>query len=93
MKLIFCTVCEDMVKLMREERRCRCGRSGGAYVGDLEAEVFGDAVPVGISNESFLKAVRTRGDQESTEFTAFVIPRACHTVHVRKGSSYVGSRD
>jgi len=82
MKLIYCTHCRDIVKLTLERRSCSCGRSSGMYYEDgLHANIIGDAVPLGITNESFLSALANRpAAGMGVEFTAFVIPVKCDTV-------------
>lgn len=83
MKLIFCPLCEDVVKIRTEqERRCWCGKSGGRYLSDgLHALTFGSAIPIGFNNASFLRAVKNKPREGSGhEFTAFVIPDFCKTI-------------
>lgn len=82
MKLIHCTRCGDTVALLRRHRTCDCGQSGGHYEEDgITATITGNAVPVGINNESFRAALRLRPQSGMGEpFTAFVIPHECPTV-------------
>lgn len=83
MKLIYCTHCDDIVKLTHEPRTCECGRSGGRYFSDgLNAEIWGDAVPLGIANPSFAEALKNRpkSGHQGSRFEAFVIPEECSTV-------------
>ncbi|MCL2648441.1 MAG: hypothetical protein FWD61_15770 [Phycisphaerales bacterium] len=78
MKLIFCSRCQDVVRLIDQTRRCRCGLSGGRYTNGARAVYFGDAVPLGIINHSLRTAVmrRTAEGQEGERqfFEAFVMP-------------------
>jgi hypothetical protein len=61
MKLILCPHCGDIVKLFREARSCRCGRSSGWYDDDeVTAIIDGEAIPMGIGNWSLERAVRLR---------------------------------
>ena len=81
MKLIFCTSCHDIVKLHSEPRTCLCGKSGGRYVDELNAEIKGHAVPLGISNVTLVAALVCRPPSGMGErFDAFVIPHQCDTV-------------
>lgn len=85
MKLIVCPKCDDVLSLRTDrERICECGRSGGRYTDDLNAEIWGEAIPIGIANSSFIAALRARPDAGlGSRFEAFVIPRTCPTVHVK----------
>ena len=48
MKLLYCPLCKDVVRLhvTDEPRRCLCGRSWGRYVNPGKAEIGGRAVVV-----------------------------------------------
>lgn len=82
MKLIFCPICEDIVKLRKYLRKCDCGESGGYYLADgINAELTGEAVPLGIGNSTFITALRNRPmSGNGQRFEAFVIPKICLTV-------------
>jgi hypothetical protein len=86
MKLIYCPECQDIVRLFFEDRSCRCGKSHGMYRKDgLNAIIGGYAIPIGIDNHSWCKALETNrlwynsGDRGVT-FEAFIIPKKCKTV-------------
>lgn len=82
MKLIYCKLCQDVVRLIKDhDRKCSCGKSGGQYLDNLNAEYFGDnAVPIGFSNPDFRIALRNRPKEGlGTRFEAFVIPEMCDT--------------
>ena len=52
MKLIWCTKCNDLVKLTRDEvRKCKCGRISGKYVDRGHAIVSPKAISVVIGNK------------------------------------------
>ena len=76
MKLIFCPSCQDLVKLLRSKRSCKCGDSWGKYTDHIKATVGGLAIPVGVDNNTFAKAVRSRNMFPSAHmelnFDAFV---------------------
>ena len=78
MKLIFCPLCHDVIRLHASEhpRPCLCGRSWGRYRNLSKADIGGAAVLLGISNVSLLKAV---GDSTTTStklpIKAYVFPR------------------
>ena len=81
MKLIFCELCHDIFKLLPIYRECSCGKSGGVYLDDVNAEISGPCVPLGITDHSFVHALRHRTDVGlGSGFIAFVIPRKCDTV-------------
>lgn len=69
MKLIFCSVCEDIVRLWPGYwRSCSCGQAYGRYsIAGLAygenarvAEVGGCAIPFGIPNPQFVLALQNR---------------------------------
>lgn len=81
MKLIYCPQCMDVLALFRKARMCMCGKSGGAYTDELNAEIYGEAIALGFANISFLRAVNSRPEKGwGKEFEAFVVPRVCNTI-------------
>lgn len=81
MKLLFCKSCHDIRAIRAEKTTCACGSSWGKYTDDLNAEIGGQAVPLGLTNDSFIKALVSRPDGGlGSLFTAFVIPKKCPTV-------------
>ena len=76
MKLIVCPECEDVVRLRNNEMRyCSCGKSGGMYIDKQQAMIEGKAVPIGISNESLVKAITLQeGYDHPVRIIAFTIP-------------------
>lgn len=85
MKLIFCPECQDVRKLLDKLTTCSCGKSSGEYLDNLNAYIFGDAIPLGFANRTFVRALRNRpGDGMGAEFVAFVIPEQCDTIEVKK---------
>lgn len=83
MKLLFCKSCQDVFKLVLGELRyCRCARTHGHYVDEVNAVYYGEyAVPLGFQNSSFVDAVIKQPAQEGPgrRFEAFVIPTECET--------------
>lgn len=81
MKLIFCPHCHDIVKLIFNcQRDCKCERSGGWYVDDLNAVYVGDAIPLGFNNQTLVSAIRNQPESGMGKgFRAFVIPKKCDT--------------
>ena len=81
MKLIYCSVCDDVVKLHEILTTCRCGRSYGMYAPDgLNARYGGQAIPLGFANSSLMFAIDTQPESGMGQiFTAFVIPKKCPT--------------
>lgn len=97
MKLIFCPECNDILKLSLRERVCECGQSGGKYLPDgIDAIITGKAIPLGIANSSFVKALENRPDEGRGErFEAFVMPHQCATITSKdqpKGKNYEEDR-
>jgi len=90
MKLIYCALCHDVLRLFKECRLCICGESGGQYLPDgLHVEIFGAAIALGFDNDIFYNAldwpiVKSPEGDESRAFKAFVIPENCATVRTRK---------
>lgn len=82
MKLIFCTECSDIVRLLDYKRKCECKKSYGYYEKDgLNAVIGGKAIPWAISNPSFVRALQRRPEEgDGVRFDAFVIPRKCRTI-------------
>lgn len=58
MKLLYCTNCHDLFKLVRKKiRRCKCGRVRGRYLNKKDAEISPNAISVAIGNGSLLDAI------------------------------------
>lgn len=82
MKLLFCKKCEDLFRLTQKPRSCSCGETHGRYLKDgIHAEYRGEnAVPLFISNGSFLQAVFYQPKEgKGSTFIAGVIPEICDT--------------
>lgn len=84
MKLLYCPDCEDVVGLSRRYRTCLCGKSGGAYLDEINVEIQGPAFVLGIRNTSFASALRSQ--PRGREFVAFFISRDDPTI------TYTGDR-
>jgi len=91
MKLLVCRKCNDIFNLSRKDKKCSCGETGGKYVDELNAEIFGDCQPIGIANGSFRQAYQIQKYEDSlpkkkdecckgVEFTAFFIPKSATSV-------------
>jgi hypothetical protein len=98
-KLIFCPECHDVRKLHRNGVTCWCGKSSGRYLeDDLHAEIAGKAIPLGIDNNTFAAAVRSRiqtpnGTRDDLDFTAFVIPADSPRVKVKSTDPFEDDPD
>lgn len=82
MKLIFCKKCQDVIRLIQEEKRtCRCGECSGQYTDELRAWYKGDAaVPLGFNGTSFVNAIENQPAKGfGKDFTAFTIAKKCDT--------------
>jgi len=83
MKLIFCPDCSDIIKIREEKTRyCHCEKSWGVCLDKLNVEIGGKAVPLGINNSDFLRALNMRSEDNGwgETFEAFIIPKKCKTV-------------
>lgn len=66
--------------------KCQCGKSWGRYVGDVDAEIGGAAIPIGFANRSLVSAVHGRPASGPGErFDAFVIAKDCPTIRSVNG--------
>lgn len=80
MKLILCKKCQDVFKLQKKTRYCKCKESYGKYLDNLNAIYHGPCIPIGFSNSSLLNAIRQQSySRESVIFEAFTIPEECYT--------------
>lgn len=83
MKLIFCTECQDVIKVIPEVKRtCHCGKAWGVGLDSINIEIGGTSVPIGFSNPTFAYALSHRPREEGNgfNFTAFVIPKVCRSI-------------
>lgn len=71
MKLIFCPECTDIFKLHSQIKFCNCGKSSGRYEEENDVVIFGNSVPIGISNASFEKAFRLYQTGNTTSKRSF----------------------
>lgn len=84
MKLLFCKNCQDVVKLLPEPRKCKCGKCEGIVKHEegLDKAYYSgeEAVPLGFANSSLRTAIINQPNfGNGKEFTAFVIPKDCYT--------------
>lgn len=88
MKLLLCKNCQDVIRLIDEERKCRCGSVKGRYINEIYAEYSGEhAVPIGFANGSLVHAVHNQPETGMGEgFEAFVIPKNCPTMKKLKAA-------
>jgi len=87
MKLILCLECKDIFRLFEKTWRfCKCGKCGGIYTDDLNAEYWGKtAIPIGFDNSSLTMAIKRQPTNGlGYRFDAFVIPKECPTMVIRK---------
>lgn len=87
MKLILCPKCFDVVKFgARRKRYCRCRKSWGKYLNDLDGIYGGEAIPIGFANSSLANAIHTIPDDAvwGETFEAFVIPKNSRTCKQEK---------
>lgn len=75
MILIYCPECHDMLKISKTElRSCYCGKSSGRYDVDGSSLVlFGEAIPIRISDTSLNEAIAYRTVKgKEKKFNAYV---------------------
>jgi len=81
MKLIFCLDCGDVRALNYEITLCNCQNSGGQYVDKINAEIWGNAIPLGFRVRDFRQAIAHQSMVgKGREFCAFTIPVNCPSV-------------
>jgi len=76
MKLAYCKLCGDLVRLTYAKRTCMCGSTEGRYFDSVNAEILGEySVAIGFENLSFKLALDNVPESGmGVHFTAFVIP-------------------
>jgi len=77
MKLLLCCECQDVTKLLSQDRGCRCGKSHGKYVTDKVVEVTGPCEVLGLDNNTLDHGVTTLDQHPhgGPPVLAWVIPR------------------
>ena len=87
MKLMYCPLCGDIVRLERHTKSCGCGHSRGLYNDDLNATIL-NGIPIGFDNLDFYLALQKSNvpADKGHEFTAFVIPPNAVSVERVKGN-------
>lgn len=80
MKLLYCTICNDVFSLGLKVKTCTCGQTSGKYEDEVNATYSGPGITLGFTNLSFLAAIQNQPkDGLGPEFVAFVIPKNCKT--------------
>lgn len=82
MKLLLCTHkdCHDVIRLVKEERTCACGRTKGHYINDREAVYTGRyAQPLVIEDLSLIHAIHHRDARMNKSFAAYVPRKDIHS--------------
>jgi hypothetical protein len=67
-------------------KSCDCGKTSGKYLADGSNAVYnGNGIPLGFVNSSFTDSLMCRPlTGYGKEFTAFVIPRICQTISIKR---------
>lgn len=66
-------------------KTCACGKVGGVYLDEVNAEFWGPCIPMGIDNRSLASALRATEHGLFPNFTAFLIDgNNCHTFKERR---------
>ena len=82
MKLLFCKNCTDIFSISTTKTKsCSCGKTKGKYLDNINAVYTGQfAVPMGISNPSFISALkRFAQDGGGDNIKAFLISNSANT--------------
>ncbi len=85
MKLVLCRKCSDVFKMGDGKfKHCTCRASGGRYVDNLNAEMYGEyAIPIGLHNPQLVQAIKAQPeDGWGPEFKAWVIAKQCPTIKI-----------
>lgn len=83
MKLLFCPTCRTIINIVADEKtQCRCGKSWGRYINNIEAEFNKHAVPIGFNNKSFRSAYMYKDDSILNRFIAFFINNKADNVKI-----------
>ena len=93
MKMVLCTKCFDVIKIIEKPRWCSCGVCSAVLTDSVNARVYGGAAAVvlGFENTSLAEAIvaqRSKGDLGSLHgvavkgrrFDAFIMPDSAATV-------------
>ena len=79
MKLLYCSRCRDVIRI-EVRSSCRCKKTKGRYLDNRNAEFEGEfAVPLGIDNAEFVRAVRAKDNERPISFRAFRMEDPCPT--------------
>lgn len=83
MKLLFCPDCKDVKRLHFNKTYCKCKKSWGRYINEIDAVINSNAIPLGFDNPSLAFALGLRPmEGRGRTFDAFVIPKKCQTISV-----------
>lgn len=82
MKLLYCPNCHSIFSLAFKTKLCDCGKIYGRYEKDGRNALISEAaIPLGISNSAFFRAIDQRPQSgNGSEFLAFVISHKSFTV-------------
>jgi hypothetical protein len=79
MKLLYCSECGDIIRLIHfYDRICKCGKISGKYLDNMNAEFKGPAIPIGIDNNYFANAIKfypNIPEKHIITIKAFLIPK------------------
>lgn len=89
MKLVYCPECQDLVRLFREDRRCKCGRSGGHYEANgRDALLWGKAIPFGLDNFELGRGLQRQPESGlGRAISFFIIPKQSPRIAYREQDS------
>ena len=83
MKLIFCKDCQDVIKIDRDMRTCKCGKAKAYLTDHINAIVNDHAIVLGFSNPSLANAFKIKPTIHfGSRFEAFIISKEAKSIKV-----------
>lgn len=96
MKMVMCLDCNDVFNIIHQERKCFCGKTSGKYIDNLNIEIKGNCVPIGIHNTKLFQAIamqkiedkyQTQANNaaccpEGVNISAWIIPKCAKSVKI-----------
>lgn len=87
MKLMFCTDCSDVFKLVRYgERSCLCGKVRGKLLDNTQAVINGEGISMMLGNVLLVEALEKLANMDQNESEEYYKKNAVAHLHVRPNS-------
>ena len=65
MKLLLCTKCGDLFKLHSRKKKCSCKICSGKYMDEINVEVSGPCLVLGVDNNEIIRAIHVKESMKS----------------------------